>query len=98
MRRTPFFWSVTSLHSLGALASVSAGHRCPATTLRDRIRRFQRLERFQGRADNIDRVVAAKRLGKHVLDASRLDDGTDTAAGDYARARRCRLKEHSRRA
>jgi hypothetical protein len=52
-----------------------------------RSRLTQHLQPGEGGAHHVVRVGRADRLGQHVLDAGRLDDGADRAAGDDARCR-----------
>src|SRR5438552_6814195 len=60
--------------------------------------RLQLLERGQRRANRVDRVVGAVRLGEDVLDAGRLDDRTHRAARDDPGARSGRLEHDAGRA
>src|SRR3990170_2491567 len=55
-------------------------------------------ESFERGLHHVDRVVAAERLGEHISDARRLQDGAHATAGNDAGARRGGLQQHLRRA
>src|SRR5256886_12111107 len=67
-----------------------------ATQVGDLLRRPQLLQRGQGRAHGVDRVVGAVRLGEDVFDPGRLDDGAHRATRDDAGARRGGLEHDAR--
>ena len=62
---------------------------------KDLLAQAELLERSDGGLDHIGVIARAERLGEHVADARRFDDGTHAAAGDDAGAGRSRAEQHA---
>jgi hypothetical protein len=59
------------------------------------LRITQILKRGDGRVHDVERVVRTEALAQHVMDASALDDGADSTAGDDAGTSRSGAKQHA---
>src|SRR3954469_1642190 len=64
-----------------------------AAARRDLLRPDERLQRRHGGVDDVDRIVRAERLRKHVVDARALEHGAHRATGDDAGTGAGRLQQ-----
>ena len=76
------------------ITAVSAGSSSLPRSAEHVARLAQLHQPLERRAHHVVMVRRADRLGQHVLDAARLDDRADRAAGDDAGAVRRRLQQH----
>ena len=94
-RSSPWCVLLVSDRSKPALAGADELLELLAAERATRWRLLERPQAGEGRAHHVVRVVRAEALGQDVLDAGRLDDGADRAAGDDAGAVRGRLEQHA---